>query len=234
MIDQICHPTLDRLPPIPRYDDKILDPWTWEVFHPYLTTGAPEFGVEGRHIPESTLRHFRVGYAENYGKDGSERIIIPLWWQKNLVGWQARHIGPTQESDKYRNSPDFPREQTLYNQPDPIIMPVVVESPMSVLRHWHHVPAMTSTFGATVMEAQIRLLHHYPSALLWFDNDTAGWKATRQVGAALEPYLQVWVAQSGWAADPADLPDDLVDSIISDPVPFALWEPPQTLHPWKG
>lgn len=234
LIDAMYHPRLDVPPPIPVFADSALDPWTWPVFHPYLTTGMPEYGVEGRHIPEVTLQRFRIGYADNYLDSGTERIIIPLWWQGKLVGWQARHVDAAGKKDKYRNSPDFPRDQTIYNYDTSFRRIVVVESPMSVLRHVHHVPEVAATFGGEVTDQQIRLLQRFENVVLWYDNDAAGWKAVRHISEQLARYTQVWVVESPYAADPADLPDDVVDRLIAEAIPYSVWKPPTTLIPWEG
>jgi DNA primase len=232
MIDEMYKPQVHRLPPIPRYDEAVLRPWTHEVFHPYLTDGLPEYGVQGRHIPEQTLRRFGIGYTDHY-TDGSERIIIPQWWDGHLVGWQARHVDAAGKSDKYKNSPDFPREQTIYNYDPHQITALVVESPMSVLRHVHHMPEIMATFGAKVTDEQIRLLQVFPDVVLWYDNDTAGWHATHHIAQALAPYTTVWVVCSPYAADPADLPDDEVCRLLNAMEPYVVWSPPTTLIPWR-
>lgn len=233
ILDSMYSKDTETRAPIPVYNDSVLDPWTkWPEFHPYLTEGIPEMGVYGRNIPRDTLRHFRIGYAEEYF-DGSERIIIPAFWNDRLVGWQARHILAGDYSDKYRNSPEFPREQIFYNRP-PGRDAVLVESPMSTLRHFAHQPTLTASYGAKISEIQLRLLQRYDRLVLWFDNDDAGWNATQTVGEANSPYQQVWVVPSPYAADPADLPDEMVDSLIASAIPYAIWSPPQELTPWKG
>ena len=93
---------------------------------------------------------------------------------------------------------------------------------------------MSGTFGAKVSETQLRILQRYPDITLWFDNDDAGWKATRTVGEANSRYQRVWVVDSPYAADPADLPDDVVDSLYEGAIPYAIWNPPDQLIPWEG
>lgn len=229
ILDGIYAGNTEVRPPIPRYDHRVLDPWTWNIFHPYLTDPPPD----GRGIPESTLDHFRVGYADEYF-DGSERIIIPLFWRGDLVGWQARRVDAAGHSDKYRNSPDFPREQTIYNYGNgDRHSAILVESPASVLRHFHHQPTMQATFGAKVTDVQLRLLQRYGSVVVWMDNDEAGWKATHRVAAELARYNTVWVVDSHYAADAADLDDDVVDQLIADAIPYAIWKQPAVLMPWR-
>jgi hypothetical protein len=233
ILDAMAKGTVEDRAPIPSYNYAVLDPWTkWPEFHPYLTNGMPEFGIEGRHIPPETLRHFRIGYAPDYF-DHTERIIIPAIWRGELVGWQARHILSGDYSDKYRNSPEFPREQIIFNEPGGTVLKAV-ESPMSTLRHFHHQPAMSATYGAKISEYQLGIMRSYENLFLWFDNDDAGWKATRTVGEANLRYQQVWVVECPYAADPADLPDDLVDSLYAKAIPYAIWNPPRELTPWEG
>jgi DNA primase len=231
MLDQIYQPDSEYRPPMSAYPEQVLNPWTWEVFHPYLTDGMPEFGVKGRNIPEDTLRKFRIGYAPNYFDD-SERVIIPVWWKGELVGWQARRIAADGHTDKYRNSPDFPKDHIFYNF-HAASTAIVVEGSMSVLRHWHHQPEIITGFNSHLSDAQLRLLRGFRNVVLWLDNDDAGWAGTRHAGDILEDHTQVWTVPSPYAADPADFPDDLVDEMLDNRQPYSLWAPPTELRPWK-
>ena len=227
---------------IPRFSPSVLDPWTWEVFHPYLTKGVPELGFRGRNIPEETLQHFRIGYTDEYPSgffdDGTprlqERVVIPIWWNGDLVGWQARRINEADEH-KYRFSVDFPRDRVLFNYQSGTDM-VLVESPMSVLRHYHHQPTMAASFGASVTDAQITLLGKAKSLTVWLDNDKAGWKGTGHVINRLSRSVPVFVVESPYLADPADMDDQTVASLIANAVPWAIWEQPspETLARWEG
>lgn len=216
---------------IPQYSASVLDPWTWPTFHPYMTDGVPELGYRGRGIPEETLQHFRVGYTDNYF-DGSERIIIPLWWQEKLVGWQARRVN-SKDEPKYRNSPDFPRDQVLYNYTRGADT-VLVESPLSVLRHYHHQPGLQATFGAAVTDMQIPLIRQARKLTLWFDNDKAGWAATERLIAETSRFTDVFVVDNPYNADPADMDDDTVADLIENAIPWGLWNVPTELITWKG
>lgn len=219
--------------PIPNYDPRVLDPWLdWEDHHPYLTDGG---GILDKHrdIPVETIEHFRLGYADEYF-DGSERIIIPIFWKEKLVGWQARCLPGYTGNDKYRNSPELPRDRILYNHARRREL-ILVESPMSVLRHYHQIPQMEASFGAKVTDAQLRLCQRYQRVVLWFDNDKAGWQATQRVGAELARYVPVSVVNSAYNADPADMDDDTVADLVDNHrIPFTLWEPPEELIEWSN
>ena len=199
--------------PMPKYDTSILD--QWQTTHPYLT--------QDRHIPQSNLELLHIRYD-----DQSNRIVLPHFWHGELVGWQTRQLvddgGP-----KYKNTPGFPKNETLYNIPARISPVTVVESVLSVASKVHLCPTMVATFGASVTDTQKHLLAGYPQVTLWFDNDPAGVKATLEVGEFLVKYTSVFVVNSDWAADPGDMDDETFLAAISNVVPFTLWNPPSQL-----
>lgn len=215
--------------PLPRMSPKVLEPWAF--IHPYMT--------EIRGVPEVNLISLGVGYGIlpiRLGPDTviqSDRIVIPHWWKGDLVGWQSRRIGKD-GSPKYQSTPDFPKDRTIYNY-DPKRHAVVVESPLSVIASFDFCPIMEATFGASVTDRQVKLLAAHERVILWFDNDTAGWNATKDVGTVLEQYTQVFVVDSPWYEDSADLVAKGEEGrheagrLIADAVPFSLWSQPQRL-----
>lgn len=247
LIDAVLNEEISGPPPIPKFAERVLD--QWRGIHPTLTTGAPDLGIMGRGIREENLREMRVGYAPEYpmgeGQPTSERHIIPHFWRGSLVGWQSRRVWDD-GTEKYKSTPDFPKYRTIYaadrHRPTKSRSLVCVESPMSVLRHLHHLP-MGGTFGAAITDPQIRLLADYDRIIYWPDNDVAGWKSvqgwTDDKGEyhpgieRLERYSEVWVTQSPWAADPGDIDDDEeAERIVAEAVPYAVWTPPSTLLCW--
>jgi 5S rRNA maturation endonuclease (ribonuclease M5) len=209
--DEIYSPTKNTTPPLPKLHTRVLEPWL--ALHPYLT--------EIRGCLAEVLRSYWVGYDP-----ATNRIVVPHFWRGNLVGWQTRRL-LNDGTPKWKSSIDFPKAHSLFSYDEGKEV-VVVEAPLSVLRHAHHVP-MEATFGATVSDYQIRLLAAHPKVTLFFDNDRAGWKATRRVGEALMPYAKVYVAANPYAADPADMDDALVEQVIRDAEPFSIWEEPREL-----
>jgi hypothetical protein len=237
VLNGMFDPAVEEVQQIPQFSESVLAPWTWDTFHPYLTEGMPEIGFKGRGIHEVTLKHFRVGYTDEYPmgheRTPQERVVIPLWWENKLVGWQARRLNPSDEP-KYKNSPEFPRDRVFFNY-TPNIHAVVVESPMSVLRHWHAHPRMMSPFGANMTERQLSLLNDMKSVTLWLDNDKAGWSGTRKAINALSRSVPVFVVDSPYDADPADMDDATVSTLIGEAKPWGLWAPPtKTLTAWEG
>jgi hypothetical protein len=226
--------------PIPRMSARVLDPW--RVIHPYLT--------EMRGVPAGNVVALRVGFAERYPLDDKgrtgERIIFPHFWGGDLVGWQSRRWYDD-GTPKYLSTGDFPRDRTVYAHDPDRREAVVVESPMTVLRHHHHLP-LEATFGGEVTEAQVRVLARHERVVLWMDNDEAGWRATagweRELPGTrrtehvpglverLEPYCDVRVVDSPWAADGADMDDETAAALVAGAVPFAAWERPERLLCW--
>lgn len=217
-------------PVTPVYSDKVLAPW--DQIYPGLTTGVPDLNIKGRGIPEQNLIDARVGWDMN-----AMRVIIPHWWKDRLVGWQSRRI-VSDGTPKYVSTPDFPRDSTLYRPPSGKRV-VVVESPMSQLRHAHHLP-VAGTFGFVLTEQQIALLKDYPEIIFFPDNDKAGWKTvegwiddqgTYRPGAAqtLAAYSNVRVVQHDWAGDPGDYDEDYASDQVDAAVPLWIWEKPSRL-----
>jgi hypothetical protein len=207
--EQLYEPQRPERVPLPRMSPRVLEPWMW--IHPWLT--------EIRHVPEAALVHFRVGWNPDLN-----RIVIPHWWRGELVGWQTRRL-VNDGTPKYKSSPDFPKDGTIFNYDPTNERAVVVESPMSVLAHWDITPDIEATFGATVTDRQARLLTMHPEVVLHYDNDQAGWSATKRVGKVLEAYSKVFVADNPWNEDAGGLDDDEYLRTIAGAVPFALWHP---------
>ncbi len=211
-------------PPMPHFNPDVLKPWM--KIHPYMTDPRPD----GRGMPLENCIKMKVGY------DGGNRIVFPVWWKDKLVGWQTRRI-EDDGSEKCKVSPDFPRKEILYNADVKAETLVVVESQMSVVAKTHLEPefGFIGTFGSQVTPKQLRLLAAYPRLTLWFDNDLAGWKATRNVAESLINYIPVSVVRSPWVEDPGDgLDDDTVRELLASAVPYNAWNPPDEVKEWTS
>lgn len=207
--------------PIPNYSDIILEPWY--IVHPYLT--------DIRGFNEQTLQRYGVGYDNTY-----HQIVLPHWWEGNLVGYQKRRIdeGPWPKTPlydlkgklipKYKNSVDFPKDKTLFNydtvqgrHEDSVI---IVESVMSVLRaeswvdeghrSWGNV---LCTFGGKVLEKQLEILTQYEEVTVWMDNDPAGWAGTIKLYNALKGFCTVKIIDGPKDLDLGDLDREAAEEV---------------------
>jgi len=239
--------------PIPKYSDRILDPW--QGIHPYLTDGVPELGIEGRGISEENLLHFRVGYSEHFplgDKKTSERIVIPHFWKGDLVGWQTRRLDSRDGTAKYLASPDFPKDSTLFNYDPKRKKAGIVESMLSSIKHYHALP-LEATFGASITERQVRLMERHETVVLWLDNDKAGWDALEGryedikrggkvvgrklvqegLGSLLGRSLNVLVVDNPYAADAGDMTTEDAVALYEAAIPYGAWERPEVLYCYR-
>lgn len=180
---------------IPHYSESLLK--NYPVPHPAL--------YEGRGIDPQVLLDFKVGFDVD-----KQEHFIPHFWQKKLVGWQRRiQDDPrwtlSNSPSKYKNSSGFPKEETLYGydrvKGESVL---VVESVMSVLKAHTYSRLVEGqdkellenticTFGAQMTQLQSEYLRKFKSVVLWYDNDKAGWKATREAIELLEPHTNVYL-----------------------------------------
>lgn len=210
--DQMFAGEKKRYEPIPVYSPRMLEQWEVDS-HWYL---------EDRGISGENIKRFRLGYDPK--EDG---IVIPHFWKGDLVGWQIRYLSPRR--NKYGSTPSFPKRRTLFNY-QRSDRAVVVEAPISAVKHEgeHHFEA---TIGAAVTDDQLRLLERHDDVVLWMDNDHAGWRATHKIANYLMNRVNVWVVDSPFRGDPADLPGEVVNRMLSNRtlvVPYVAWRQP---HP---
>ncbi|QDN94886.1 hypothetical protein FNV58_00735 (plasmid) [Streptomyces sp. RLB1-9] len=226
-------------PPMPVYSPRMLERWR----------SVPDYIVRERGIPIETCERMDIcldpdgfmGPPEARVRTGP-RAVIPHYWDGQLVGWQSRRLpGADPSTPKYLSTPGFPRDETIFGREYLRSEVVVVESPMSQLRHQHH-SSIEATFGAVVTDEQIEELVRGRKKLIWFmDNDTAGWRAVagRTFNGRFFPgaperasrWCQNWVVQSPFAADPAEMSDELYHVLVTEyVVPWQVWEQPKVLY----
>jgi len=108
------------------------------------------------------------------------RIIIPIYFERNLVSYTTRSIG--NRPDKYRacpkNQEQIHHKNLLYGWDGPIggthiVGPtaIVVEGPADV---WRIGPGALAIFGDQVSSAQIALLKKFRRLFIMLDGDEAG------------------------------------------------------------
>lgn len=179
---------------LPSYDPSVLK--GFDHLHPY-------WGQRG--ISQEAQDMLKLGY-DPYAK----RIVFPHYVQNTLVGWQKRVVPGETVPDypKYKNSPGFPKSESLYNYDIALHYPrvLVVESPMSVARSVSMgVHNVVATFGAKVSQHQINLLQrNFDRIYIWFDRDGAGLQGERKLVEGLVNHTQVLVVTPDRGRDLGD------------------------------
>ncbi len=176
-------------PELSAYHPVVLKPWAF--VHPYVLS---------RGITEETCWELQIGWD-----DKDNRITFPLYWKGKLVGFQKRAIpedpewpGTFPDYPKYKNSPGFPKSQTLYNYDYVKARAhqevIVVESPMSVAKaHSLGYPNVICTHGAKVSDFQVECLKEFRRVVVWFDDDRAGRIGEKKIVRGLYRHIDVGV-----------------------------------------
>lgn len=165
--------------PMPFFNELVLDQW-----HPDDPLDYEWFSE--RNISSAVVDHFKCGFNPQAKSHHSKKevyqgraIILPHFWNKKLVGWQHRWLDERPNwVPKYENTSSFPRDRTVWGYDFCKVQdhqPIIVESvPTALMLISEGYPAI-ATFGASVSDAQIKLLRVFSQGILLArDNDEAG------------------------------------------------------------
>ena len=180
--------------------------------HPYLLERGIPF--------ENIVKHV-VGYDAQ-----TDTIVIPVFWQGDLVGWQTRPVDDANITDgrpKYMCSAGMKRGRVLYNRDDwhRAWSTVVVESPLSVVAKSHLDFNFVATMGGPTrgqMEMMRDIVDCEASIILCYDNDPSGWNDTMIVGNFLTDD-GVYVALN--EVDLDEMTDDELYEVLEDRYPLS-------------
>jgi DNA primase len=196
---------------LPSYDDAILNGFK----HPHVYW-------DHRGITQQAQEALHLGYDPR-----EKRIIFPHYVQNTLVGWQKRVVpGETfPEFPKYKNTPGFPKSETLYNLDTASRYPLtcVVESPMSVAKAMSlGIPNTVATFGAKVTDHQISLLRQFDKVYVWFDRDAAGMQGEKNIVEKLHRHTPVMVVTPDGGRDLGDCDENEIAFKLNHAMPAAI------------
>lgn len=191
----------------PVFNDRILDPWMVGAI-PAL---GPEWDPPGtpnrrRGITLEMQRVLKLGYdpehyrrLKNEDEYVGEAIIIPHYFEGSLVGYQSGWLDANRPKKipKYTNTRNFPRGETLYNFDRAIESAdstcYVVEAPITTAYIEGLGYSSVAAFGAELTRDQYDLLANFDRLVAAFDNDEAGYKATRKFCLNMREVVQAWV-----------------------------------------
>jgi len=216
-LDKMFQTPENRRIDIPVYNERILG----------LYSGISDY-LSSRNISESIQKKMKTGIDRNrleVDKSGNivtlDRVVIPHFIDKKLVGWVSRKVENIEGVAKYKNTKGFPRSYGLYNmdnarQFDEVF---VVESPMSVLTLLSRgVENVVATFGAKIAKPQLQLLREYSKVIIFMDGDAPGRQAAHNLANGLREFTNLDVIDTPDGEDPASL------SNIPNIIPLFQWE----------
>lgn len=183
-----------------------------------------------RMISPTAVKTLMLGYEPKHrkGEFVGPAAMIPHFFEGRFVGFQCRWIGWEKDwpVPKYVASRDFPKH-TVYNYDRAIRYrgPVfVVESAMTVARLESAGHMAVATFGASIIDEQLRILRRFKHLIACYDNDDSGRGATNRI-ATLDRsvYLDILEPPPGKKADLGDLGDQRLEEHIRRAVPFSSW-----------
>jgi len=134
--------------------------------------------IQSRNFDPKVLGDF---YNVHYCEDSwywlaKDRLILPIYEYKKMVGWQARFVGemrPEDKTPKYYTMPGFPRRETVYNLANASLYKtgVICEGIFDVFGFG---PMAVCVFGSTMTAQQMgKFARAFKdrSAVLLFDPD---------------------------------------------------------------
>lgn len=214
---------------LPRYSSKMLEPWL--CYSEYLD----KRGVS-REVQKLMKTGINFDNMDQYsgGWITQPRLVIPHFFDGELRGWSMRKLIPEQVGPKYKHTPSFPKDHTLFNYDRAKIHNIVyvVESPLSVLVMMSQgINNVVATFGAAVTNRQVEIMRRFERVIVFPDGDKAGYSALLKpkfgLADRLSKFTDVWIVDHGIEGDkfnrrdPADY-DDIISVVIDKKIPLGL------------
>jgi hypothetical protein len=170
---------------------------------------ARQYLTERRFNADFLSTYFRVGYIWEASFDFrflNGRLMIPIFLEGKIVGWQARLIykEPDEHNPKYFTGNGTPRARLLYNFENAKKYPycVVVEGPTDV---WRFGPEAVAVFGKpSGMQASI-IQANWKTAIILLDEDAA--KESKDLFEVLRKTMKVLEVSLPVGVDPGDFHD---------------------------
>lgn len=183
---------------------------------------ASQSYFKSRNINDESWIHFKLGYSS-----AQKMVTVPLHSPDGvLVGVIGRSI----EGKSFKNSPNLPRNKTMFNlhrakrEGGTII---IVESSFDVIRLWQAgYPNAVATLGGSISDTNIENLNRYASTLIIMtDNDQAGRALGNTIAYKLKRKNVLWAKYDHnaiyphSAKDVGDMNDEEIKQCIKNAIP---------------
>ena len=175
-----------------------------------------------RKIGYEAIAHFSLGYSKV-----QNMVTVPL---HSPDGIPVGIIGRSIEGKSFKNSPNLPRNKTMFNlhrakrEGGTII---VVESSFDAIRLWQAgFPNAVATLGGSISDINIQNLNKYASTvIIMTDNDSAGKALGNTIATKLKNKNILWarydhnIVYPNFAKDVGDMNDEEIKQCIKNAIP---------------
>jgi DNA primase len=147
------------------------------------------------------------------------RIVIPIYWNEQLVGWQARSLDPNEKTMKYATMPGFSKSKMLFNgdRAKKHKFGVVVEGVFDAFRVGDRAVAL---LGKSLSHTQQQLvLSWWGSGSLCVMLDPDAIEDAERITTLLNPNayrMGVFSLTLPEDTDPADMDREVLERMIAD------------------
>ena len=224
MLEEELKELLDDRPEFVEFSQLTLDSlYGYPKHHPDVPESiAFKNYLYSRKITDEAIDHFRIGWSCT-----QKMFTIPL---HSPDGIPVGVIGRSVEGKAFKNSPNLPRNKTLFNihrakrEGGTII---VVESSLDAIRLWQAgFPNAVATLGGSISDVNIQNLNRYASTIiLMTDNDSAGRALGNTIANKLKNKNILWAKYDHntvyphMAKDVGDLTDEEIKACIKNAIP---------------
>lgn len=207
---------LDEKPEFVEFSNEIL-----KSLHEGLNEESRSYYAK-RHINDDAINHFNLGYSQKQGM-----VTVPL---HSPDGLPVGIIGRSIEGKSFKNSPNLPRNKTMFNlhhakrKGGTII---VVESSFDAIRLWQAgYPNAVATLGGSISDVNLNHLNKYSSTIIIMtDNDIAGKALGNTIANKLKNKNILWarydsnIVYPRQAKDVGDLTDEEIKQCVKNAIP---------------
>jgi len=218
LLEEELKELLDEKPEFEEFSEETLV----KLYNGLLANEKAKDYFASRKINFSSIAHFSLGYSENMNM-----VTVPL---HSPDGIPVGVIGRSIEGKSFKNSPNLPRNKTMFNlhrakrEGGTII---VVESSFDAIRLWQAgFPNAVATLGGSISDTNINHLNKYASTIIIMtDNDRAGRALGETIANKLKNKNVLWARYDSLnmyphdAKDVGDLTDEEIKQCIKNAIP---------------
>jgi len=220
LFDDSLNELLNQKPDFEEFPQSVQDKMHEDLVKNNLNGSQNYF--ESRKIYSDAWEYFQLGYSVL-----QKMVTVPLHSPDGIL---VGVIGRSVEGKAFKNSPNLPRNKTMFNihrakrEGGTII---VVESSFDAIRLWQAgFPNAVATLGGSISDINIQLLNKYASKIIIMtDNDEAGRALGMNIANKLKNKDVLWASYDNetvyphHAKDVGDMTDEEIKKCIKNAIP---------------